>query len=907
MEFNMKDMGINKKIVLTLLVSSLVFIVIGFFISRYFIKNIEEDVYKKTQTKLINQIVSKEGAKKQIGLTNVLSIANNKELSIAIANSDKPTALAILKDVGSKFKSNTNFKNIKVHIHTKNNYSFLRAWNPNKNGDDLSGFRSTVVEVNSSKRAFAAIETGRAGLVIRGLTPIFSLDGSHLGSMEFIQGFNSIVKTLKKSDIDLLVLMDEKLTSIATKADRTKSVGDYIASQKSIDQAFFGSAKDVDYKKLFKDGYYIDNKYFYTYKDIKDYKGNKQGIYLIAEKRAVLEEVVANAENIIYSFIALIVALIVALAAILMFSITQHILVPLKSLQDGLNSFFDYINRTNDNVKTIEVKNNDEIGQMMSQINDNITKTKDQYQRDVELIAEVSDVIGKVENGFYTYTVKGSTTNPQIETLKNSMNVMIASTNDKLVRVSKALQEYGLSKFNHTMDMSGMNGNFGSVAASTKLLGNNVSELLAMILNTGDRLNSSTGTLSDSASSLSTSANQQAASLEETAAALEEISSNIRHTVEQSQEMAVIATDTKDSALSGKDLAIKTAKAMEDINSSTTAINEAITVIDQIAFQTNILSLNAAVEAATAGEAGKGFAVVAGEVRNLAGRSAEAAKEIKTLVEQAQGKTNEGKSISENMMNGFESLSDKIAKTSSLVEDVAHASKEQLTGVTQINDALTQLDQETQENARVANEISILADDVSHMADNLVKAANRAEFKQEAREQVCDIDLVFDTAKLKLDHVALKENNFIKLDSRQTTKIVDHHSCNLGRWIDSHSNADFAKTKSWQEFQNVHAHVHQGIQEYMDASANGLPNTDLKRIAENIEKDTVKVFDYLNEIKREHCRNIEKVSKKKESAEDKHDVVLSPKATQAAPRPTTPPAVSAGEIHHDSGDKWDTF
>jgi methyl-accepting chemotaxis protein len=895
----MSNMGISKKIVVTLLVSSLLFIVVGFFISSYFINNIEQDVYKKTKDKIVNLIDGKESAKSQIGLTNVLSIANNKDLANAVATGDKAIALEILNGVGAKFKANTRFKNIKVHVHTTDNKSFLRAWNPKKNGDDLSSFRATVVEVNSTKKAFAAVETGRAGLVVRGLTPLFDAEGNHIGSMEFIQGFNSIVKALKKSqDLELLVLMDDKLTNIATKANKNNSVENYIASQKTINKEFLKQARTIDFKKLKKDGYYKDSKYFYTYKDIKNFKGEKQGMYLVGEKIETVEDVVANAEKIIYSFITLIVVLIVAMMIIVMISMSKYILTPLKSLQDGLESFFDYINRTTSQVKEIDIKSGDEIGQMMRQINDNINKTKNQYQRDVELIAEVSDVIEKVENGFYTYTVKGSTTNPEIETLKNSLNVMIASTNDKLNRVSKALQEYGLSKFNHNMDMHGMNGNFGSVAASTKLLGNNVSELLAMILNTGDRLNASTGTLSDSASSLSTSANQQAASLEETAAALEEISSNIRHTVEQSQEMAIIAKDTKESATQGKDLAVETARAMDEINSSTTAINEAITVIDQIAFQTNILSLNAAVEAATAGE-----------VRNLAGRSAEAAKEIKTLVEQAQTKTNEGKSISEDMMNGFESLNDKISKTSSLVEDVAHASKEQLTGVTQINDALTQLDQETQENARVANEISILADDVSHMADNLVKAASRAEFRQEARTQVCDIDLVFDTAKLKLDHVALKENNFMKLDSRETTKIVDHHGCNLGRWIDSHSTADFAKTKVWSDFQKVHAHVHQGIQEYMDASAGRASNSELKKIAENIERDTVQAFDYLNEIKREHCRNM----KIETPDTKKHDVVLSRNATQAAKVESTTccstpaPKVAAQPQKNFNEEKWDTF
>ncbi|PHR74468.1 MAG: hypothetical protein COA66_01385 [Arcobacter sp.] len=192
--------------------------------------------------------------------------------------------------------------------------------------------------------------------------------------------------------------------------------------------------------------------------------------------------------------------------------------------------------------------------------------------------------------------------------------------------------------------------------------------------------------------------------------------------------MAEYSNELKESIDSGQKLASSTVDSMDEINSQTQAIADAITVIDQIAFQTNILSLNAAVEAATAGEAGKGFAVVAQEVRNLASRSAEAAKEIKDLVEAATVKTNLGKQSADKMIEGYNILNTNIKKTTETINDIALSSKEQQTGIEQINDAITRLDQGTQENAAVASETALIAESTSLMAKGIVDQANEADF-----------------------------------------------------------------------------------------------------------------------------------------------------------------------------------
>ena len=192
--------------------------------------------------------------------------------------------------------------------------------------------------------------------------------------------------------------------------------------------------------------------------------------------------------------------------------------------------------------------------------------------------------------------------------------------------------------------------------------------------------------------------------------------------------MASYATEVTSSVQSGQQLANQTTKAMDEINHEVEAINEAISVIDQISFQTNILSLNAAVEAATAGEAGKGFAVVAQEVRNLASRSAEAANEIKVLVENATKKANDGKHISDDMIEGYTNLNQSISKTIDIISNIEKASKLQQQSISQVNQTIVSLDSQTQENSKIADKTKEIAIQTDSVAKLIVKDVNKNKF-----------------------------------------------------------------------------------------------------------------------------------------------------------------------------------
>ena len=252
-------------------------------------------------------------------------------------------------------------------------------------------------------------------------------------------------------------------------------------------------------------------------------------------------------------------------------------------------------------------------------------------------------------------------------------------------------------------------GDFGALATSLNRSIGNLQQLVGQISHSSSEIGRAASEISAGNSNLSSRTQEQAAAIEETAATVEQLTSTVKQNAENARHADQLASSARDVASAGGKVVTQAVEAMSEINRSSKRIADIISVIDEIAFQTNLLALNAAVEAARAGDQGRGFAVVATEVRNLAQRSANAAREIKTLIKDSLDKVEDGTKLVDRSGTTLEEIVNGVKKVSDIVAEIAAASDEQASGIEQVNQAVSQMDDATQQNAALVEQAAAAA------------------------------------------------------------------------------------------------------------------------------------------------------------------------------------------------------